>query len=309
LTVPGEQQVMLKVRVAELSRTAIRKMNAQLTVNSGNLSLSTATGISAVFSSVLNAEDVTLALTAVNTTGYTKVLAEPNLVTLNGQPASFLAGGEFPVPTAVGIGGVSGVNTQFRSFGAQLTFTPTIIDKDRIRLAVAPSVSSINTANSVNNIPGLNTRSVSTTVDLRVGQWLAIAGLLQTSQNGTKTRVPFVGDIPVVGALFGSATSQNDETELIVLVSPELVHPLDAQETPLLLPGMEIAEPSDAAFFLGGAYVAKWQGEGDVRGAAFCRPRLCGQSASRAAGPEIMSRPEYQRSEKYYLYGQHGLSH
>ena len=150
--------------------------------------------------------------------------------------------------------------------------------RDRIRLAVAPSVSSLNQANAVNNIPGLNTRAVTTTVDMHTGQWLAIAGLLSTEQNGNKKRVPFVGDIPVVGALFGSATSQNNETELMVLVSPELVHPLDAQETPLMLPGMEIAEPSDAAFFLGGAYVAQWKGDRCSGGAA------CGRSPRCAAG-------------------------
>jgi pilus assembly protein CpaC len=316
LNVPGEQQVMLKVRIAELSRTAMRQMTAQLKVNNGNLALNTGSaGISAVFSSVLNPQDLSLALTAVASTGYTKILAEPNLVTLNGQSASFLAGGEFPVPTAVGIGGISGINTQFRTFGTEVSFTPTIIDKDRIRLKVTPTFSQMDAQISVDGIPGLKNRTVTTTVDLRAGQWLAIAGLLQDGQQGAKSRVPFVGDIPVVGTLFGHTQVQRDETELIILVSPELVHPTDARETPLILPGMEIAEPGDVALFLGGAYVAKY---GQRRCAEPCAPPACGSApcasqpeaaeANRQATRDVTTRPDYQRSEKYYLYGSHGVS-
>ena len=270
LDTPGEQQVMLKVRIAQLSRTAARKMATQLNVNSGILALNTSSGgLSAMFTSVMNPQDLQLAITAVSSSGYTKILAEPNLVTLNGQPASFMSGGEFPVPTAVGIGGVSGINTQFERFGTQLTFTPTIIDKDRIRLEVTPSSSEINKDLTVNGIPGINNREVKTKVDLRVGQWLAIAGLLEDDQQGSKVRVPFVGDIPIIGAAFGQTSVTRDETELIILVSPELVHPMDARETPLILPGMEIAEPGDTSFFLGGAYV------GPVRSGAV-RAGLCG---------------------------------
>lgn len=301
LDVPGEQQVMLKVRVAELSRTALRRLTTQFKINSGILALNTDSGgLSAVFSSVLTPQDLRLALTAVTTSGYAKILAEPNLVTLNGQPASFLSGGEFPVPTAVGIGGVSGINTQFHSFGTQVTFTPTIIDKDRIRLSVAPSFSSVDRDLEVQGVPGTRSRAVTTTVDLRTGQWLAIAGLLQDQQSGSKVRVPFAGDIPVLGALFGQSSSSREETELMILVSPELVHPMDAREAPLILPGMEIAEPSDAAFFLKGAYVGKYDSGQN--------PRRCPAPCSPQAKREAMSRPDYQRSEKYYLYGENGTS-
>ena len=153
---------------------------------------------------MLSTDEVTLALRALATNSYSKILAEPNLVTLNGQSASFLAGGEFAVPTVVGVEGVAAVSTQFRGFGTQLTFTPTIIDKDRIRLMVAPSFSTLNQDLSVQGIPGLNSRAVLTTVDLREGQWLAIAGLLQDQQSGSKIRVPLIGDIPVVSALFSN---------------------------------------------------------------------------------------------------------
>lgn len=326
LDVPGEQQIMLKVRIAQLDRTAARRMATQLRINSGILALNTDSGgLSAVFSSVLNPEDLRLAITAVSSTGYTKILAEPNLVTLNGQSASFLAGGEFAVPTAVGIGGVSGINTQFQRFGTQLTFTPTIIDKDRIRLTVAPSFSAVNRDLTVQGIPGISNRAVDTTVDLRVGQWLAIAGLLEDNQRGSKVRVPFVGDIPILGDAFGQTSVQRNETELIVLVSPELVHPMDAREMPMVLPGMEIGEPGDVSFFLGGAYVGKYVGNcvhGRRCGGAACETdcpmdgsaNACptdspvAQEARRVSTRETMSRPDFQRSEKYYVYGEHGVS-
>jgi pilus assembly protein CpaC len=311
LDTPGEQQVMLKVRIAQLDRTAARRMATELQINSGILALNTGSGgLSAVFSSVLNPEDLRLALTAVSSTGYTKILAEPNLVALNGQSASFHAGGSFAVPTAVGIGGVSGINTQFQRFGTQLTFTPTIIDKDRIRLTVRPSSSAINRSLTVQGIPGTSERSVDTTVDMRVGQWMAIAGLLEDSQQGSKIRVPFIGDIPILGTAFGQNSVSRSETELLVLVSPELVHPMDARETPLVLPGMEIGEPGDTALFLGGSYVAQYD---KVRRAAPscaapCPSQAPAAEARRQAVRETMSRPEYQRSEKYYIYGQHGTS-
>ncbi|MGD0897246.1 MAG: type II and III secretion system protein, partial [Thermoguttaceae bacterium] len=200
----------------------------------------------------------------------------------------------------------SGVNTQFRSFGTSLNFTPTILGKDRIRLVVAPSITSLNTENTVDGIPGLNTRTVTTTVDLREGQWLAIAGLVQDQLAGSKAGVPFVSDVPILGTLFSTRSIKRDETELVILVSPKLIHPLDAQETPLVLPGMEITEPSDCSFFLGGAYVGKSDCDSRATlGVAKCSHET--EVKARAVG-EAMSRPAFQRSEKYYLYGPHGLS-
>ena len=300
MDVPGEQQIMLKVRIAELDRTAARRLSTQFRINSGILALNTDSGgLSAVFSSVMNAEDLRLAITAVSSTGYTKIHAEPNLIALNGQTASMHAGGKFAVPTAVGIGGVSGINTQFQSFGTSLTFTPTIIDKDRIRLKVNPSFSAVAKDITVQGIPGTSNRSVHTEVDLRVGQWLAIGGLIEDNQQGSKINVPFVGDIPVLGAAFGKRSVSRHQTEMIVLVSPELVHPMDARETPMILPGMEIGEPGDVSFFLGGAYVAKYEGV-----QRRCPPRGMACPSVR----ETMSRPDFQRSEKYYIYGEHGIS-
>ena len=306
LDVPGEQQIMLKVRVAELNRTALRQMGCDLTVKAGDFTLQSLLGGSQVFNAVLSTDEVTLALRALATNTYSKILAEPNLVTLNGQSASFLAGGEFAVPTVVGVEGVAAVSTQFRGFGTQLTFTPTIIDKDRIRLTVAPSFSTLNQDLSVQGIPGLNSRAVLPTVDLREGQWLAIAGLLQDQQSGSKVRVPLIGDIPVVSALFSNRKVTRDETELVVLVSPELIHPMDAQEAPLILPGMETTEPTDWAFFLGGAYEGR--ANCDHRSTVWPTRQSRVLEAKGEAVREAKGRADYQRSEKYYLYGSHGLS-
>jgi pilus assembly protein CpaC len=131
-----------------------------------------------------------------------------------------------------------------------LSFTPTVIDKDKVRLHVSPSFSSVNSDLTVDGIPGLDLRAVDTTVDLREGQWLAIAGLIQDEQGGTRGRLPLLGGISVIGAMFGNQSTTRDETELVILVSPELVHPLEAEQVPLFLPGMEVTDPTFKEFFV-----------------------------------------------------------
>ena len=249
LHVPGEQQVLLKVRIAELTRSGARELGVNFNIMK-NINISSTISSAGNISAIFDAGDIELFIKAFSTNGYGKVLAEPTLVTLSGHPATFIAGGEFAVPTTVGVQGVGAVSTTFQGFGTQLSFTPTVIDKDRIRLQVSPRFSTINTANTVNGIPGLNTRGVNTTVDLREGQWLAIAGLIQDEQGGSRKRIPFLGDIPGIGAAFGDQTKRRNETELVVLVSPELVHPLEQDQAPVLLPGMSINDPTDKAFFL-----------------------------------------------------------
>jgi len=299
LDVPGEMQVMLKVRVAELSRSALREMGADLNINAGDFVWGQMLGVSGAFAAVLNTDDVRLALSAISSNSYSKILAEPNLVTLSGHPASFIAGGEFAVPVVVGVEGAAAATTNFRGFGTQLTFTPTVLDKDRIRLEVAPSVSSINSNLTVNGIPGLNTRGVLTTVILREGQWLAIAGLIQDEQVGSKARVPIIGDIPILDSIFSRKKVERIETELIILVSPELVHPMEPEETPLILPGMEVTEPSDWKFFGYGEYegVPGCDHRSTIWNLQYRRSMLHGNNSSR-----------YQASEDYYLHGAHGFS-
>lgn len=297
LNVPGEQQVLLKVRIAELSRTSLRDLGVNFAAKIGDNSfftsiLSGAPNVVALFDDA----DVSLLLKAFASNGMSKILAEPNLVTLSGRTASFIAGGEFAVPTVVGVGGAQAATTQFRGFGTQLTFTPTVIDKDRIRLQVSPEFSAINDKNSVNGIPGLDTRAANTTVELREGQWLAIAGLLQDEQAGTNSRIPLVGDIPVIRTLFSNKTITRGETELIVLVSPELVHPMEPEDLPPLLPGQEVTEPDDCEFFIGG----------HVEGRAECHHRST--VWPRYADEIHEGRHAYDVTEDVYFSGPHGFS-
>lgn len=302
LRVPGEQQVLLKVRVAELSRTALRELGLDFSVTKDNFSITSSLGNAGNLVALLDGTDVSLMLRAVSSNGYSKVLAEPNLVTLSGRTASFIAGGQFAVPTAVGISGVQAATTAFQGFGTQLQFTPTVVDKDRIRLRVAPTLSSLNAANTVNGIPGLNTRSVFTTVDMREGQWLAIAGLMQDQQEGSKLRVPLIGDVPVAGALFSRNRIQRDETELLILVSPQLVHPLEADAAPTILPGMEVTEPTNHEFFLANR----------IEGNPACAYRSTvwptEQAAVQRAIHHSKATPQYRQTQKYYLRTAHGFA-
>ena len=310
LQVPGAQQVMLKVRIAELTRTALRESGVDFTVTEGNFSLSSIFGGASNVSAILDSGDVELFIKAFSSNGHGKVLAEPTLVTLSGHTATFIAGGEFAVPTVVGVDGVSATSTTFRGFGTQLSFTPTVIDKDRIRLEVASSFSTIDTDTTVAGIPGLKTRAVTTTVDLREGQWLAIAGLIQDEQGGSRSRLPGLGDIPLIGAVFGSQKIRRDETELVILVSPELVHPMEGEQVPLILPGMQVTEPTGREFFL----------HQQIEGQPYCDHRStvwpayrhqlhhANRDAIRTARANAKARPAYQQNHEYYLNGPVGFS-
>lgn len=303
LQVAGEMQVLLKVRVAELSRTALREMGSEFNIDAEDFTFDSLLGLTGTVRAVLDTDEVKIVLEALSTNSYSKILAEPNLVTLSGHPASFLAGGEFAVPIVVGVEGAAAATTNFRSFGTQLTFTPTVLDKDRIRLHVAPTISDINSDNTVDGIPGLDTRSVTTTVDLREGQWLAIAGLLQDQQTGSKIRVPFLGDVPMLDAIFSNKEVRREETELIILVSPELVHPLEAEEAPQILPGMEVTEPGDLAFFVGGSI----EGRPDCHHRSTVWPNV--QREILRSHCEGKGQPGYQQCEEYFIQGNHGFSH
>jgi pilus assembly protein CpaC len=311
LQVPGEQQVMLKVRVAELTRTALRELGTDFTVFDQNVNVASfltggATNISAIF----NASDFELFIKIFNSNAYGKILAEPTLVTLSGRTARFIAGGEFAVPTAVGVNGIGAASTTFRGFGTQLAFTPTVIDKDRIRLTVAPSFSELNNNNTVDGIPGLNTRAVLTTVDLREGQWLAIAGLIQDEQGGEKVRIPYIGDVPILGAIFGKQSVRRNETELIVLVSPELVHPLEPEQVSLNVPGFDVTEPTDVEFWWW-----QWiQGLPNHHHRSTVWPQykkealVSGFQAIAEARRAIRCQPRFQRTQQYFVAGPQGFS-
>lgn len=254
LKIPGEKQVLLKVRIAELKRSAVRKLGANFDFKIDDIALASTltSGGNILASGVFDNSSFNLMLSALSSNGTAKILAEPNLMTLSGQPANFIAGGEFAVPTVVGVGGAQAATTTFKGFGTQVAFTPTVLDKDRIRLHVAPTFSTLNKDNTVSGVFGLDTRSVSTTVDLREGQVLAIAGLLQEQQRGSVERIPLFGSIPILNSITANRSTTRDETELIVLVSPELVHAMEAEEAPSILPGMEVTDPDDLEFFIFG---------------------------------------------------------
>lgn len=311
MDVPGEQHVMLKVRIAELNRTALRELGLDFQILQDHFAIANAvTGGGGNLTAILDDGDLRLFLRAVAGNGNSKILAEPTLIAQSGKTATFLAGGEFAVPTVVGVEGVAAATTQFRGFGTQLSFTPTVIDKDRIRLMVVPSFSTLNAANSVNGIPGLNTRTVTTQVDLREGQWLAIAGLIQDQQAGTSRRLPWIGEVPGLGMLFSHQTMRREETELIVLVSPELVHPLEAHQAPLILPGMDVTEPTDCELYL------HQRIEGDPycqhRGTVWPEYRFgiyrANHEAIRDANRAAKRHVNYQKCQNHYIAGPHGFS-
>ena len=195
-------------------------------------------------------------LNALRINGVLKFLAEPNLVTMSGFQASFLAGGEFPVPVpqVSGAGVAPTVTVRFKEFGVRLGFVPYVIDQDVIRLTVVPEVSQIDFTIAVtlvaggSPVPGLNVRRALTTVELKQGQTLAIAGLLQVTLSGTTNRIPGLGDLPIIGPLFSNTTGSRVEKELVVLVTPYLVEGMDKDQVPPT-PGDEVKEPNDLEFF------------------------------------------------------------
>ena len=184
------------------------------------------------------------------------MLAEPTLIALSGQDAEFLAGGEFPVPVPQGLGTVA---IEYKSFGVGLTFTPTVLSDNRINIKVAPEVSELDFTTAVQLsgfvIPGLSTRKVQTVVELADGQSFAVAGLLKDSTRDTMDKIPFLGDLPILGALFRSHAYQNNETELVIIVTPHLVKPLDMAKQSL--PTDFYIEPNDLDFYLLGRMEGK----------------------------------------------------
>ncbi len=269
LTVPGSQQVMLKVQIAELNRTALRRLGASFLFTDGQATLGASTGGSIPGSPFLGSASskvggvivdgsgsLAYMIDAMRKNSVLKILAEPTLVSYSGHEATFLAGGEFPVP--VPQGGGSGINTvtvQWKEFGVKLGFLPNILDGDRIRLTVTPEFSTIDRSLGTvlvvggTPVPGLNTRRSTTTMEMMPGQTLAMAGLLQLTMNNETQRIPGFGDLPVLGPFFSNNSGERTEKELIVMVTPYMVEPVEECETGLL-PGEEIQEPNDLEFFL-----------------------------------------------------------
>jgi pilus assembly protein CpaC len=200
---------------------------------------------------IFEAGDFEVFFNALRSNNLSKILAEPNLVALEGHQANFLAGGEFPVPSAAfsSSGGATAGVTQFQQFGVSLTFVPHILDGGVIRLSVDPEVSDVDRSVAVQGIPGLRTRRTHTTVEMRQGQTLMISGLLQLNLDANTRRIPGLGDLPFVGFLFGNTLSQRRESELVVLVTPYLVEPMNPGQVPPT-PGDEVKEANDLELYL-----------------------------------------------------------
>jgi pilus assembly protein CpaC len=317
MNVAAPQQVMLEVRFLEVNRQAGRELGMNLSAANGNNSqvlntglnngnvnginvntrvspppngipvlgtAGTLVGAAAPFSNILtrvlqlnNGTTVDLLLTALETKGLLRRLAEPNLIALSGDAARFLAGGEFPVPVAstVAAGALPTVTIEFKKFGVELAFVPTVLSRGVINLRIEPSVSELDFTNAVTiagtTIPALTVRDARTTVELRDGQSFAIAGLLQTRNRQDISQLPWVGSVPVLGTLFRSSSYQQQETDLVIIVTPRLVAPA--------APGQTLASPldsrlpaNDVDFFLNGQmevrkrYTDYVNSGGDIKG-------------------------------------------
>jgi len=267
-------QVQLQIRVAEVNRSVLREVataygianntipafisaNGPATLNSAQLNYgnSPSSALDFTLGQTLNlflgnpnSSAATLGfIRALNTRGALRDLAEPSLIAMHGQTASFLAGGEFPIPIIQSLNaGQSAITVVFKEFGVKLDFTPTIIDENHIQLELAPEVSSLDFAAGVSVsgliVPGLRVRRAKTTLELRDGQSFALAGLIDNSERVNLSKIPVLGDIPIIGELFKSRSFQRNETELLFLATVKIVEPLNPDQLPRL-PGVSELKP------------------------------------------------------------------
>jgi pilus assembly protein CpaC len=283
--VGGVQQVMLEVRVAEINRLVAERIgvNFNALAPGGNFgvnqinNLASVSDLTRVFTGVTRSSSTTAFTQGLSSSimalgGWTaagtlwtvfldllkqqnlgRLLAEPNLVTTSGQKASFLAGGEFPIPVPQsGVGGAATITIEYKKYGVQLDFTPTVLNEGKIAVKVHPIVSELDYANSITTssyvVPGLRTREMDTHVEVMDGQTFAIAGLLQDASRNVINKFPVLGDIPILGVLFRSTNYQRNETELVTLVTPHLVKPMAPGAA--RLPTDKWIEPSDVDVYL-----------------------------------------------------------
>jgi len=248
----GSNQVMLKVKVAEMDRTELKRFGISLQNLSNSVSnfgfgilqgraitdpstpnIINRSGTDNSLYGSFNDSHNNLqgVIDALEDNGLVTTLAEPTLTTQSGQAASFLAGGQIPIPAVTGSGSTAQVSITYQPFGVSLSFIPLVLSKDRINLTVAPEVSSLSQTGAIStagfNIPALQTRKASTTVELGSGQSFAIAGLIQNDRNNDISKFPFLGDMPVLGALFRSSQFQHNQTELVIIVTPYIVGGVD----------------------------------------------------------------------------------
>ncbi|MEM6387653.1 MAG: type II and III secretion system protein family protein [Pseudomonadota bacterium] len=276
MSVGGTQQVMLKVRFAEVNRSVTKSLSGGITAQAQSavpgFGAASGTGNLTTGGNFLGgAEQITTAqfggtavgvqgtvgglfmsayLEALESKNLVRTLAEPNLVALSGQEASFLAGGEYPIPVSDN----DGITIEYRPFGVQLTFIPRVVDGNRINLELNAAVSaiddSITVTSNVVSVNAFSRREAQTTVEMLDGQSFAIAGLLQDDFSDAATQTPWLGDVPILGALFRSASYQRDQSELVIIVTPHLVTPVRGEA--LALPTDRIRPPTESELFLFG---------------------------------------------------------
>ncbi|SDN48308.1 pilus assembly protein CpaC [Lutimaribacter pacificus] len=294
MSVGGVQQVMLKVRFAEMERNVSKSLSASLALQGntlsgdlgvsggtntagnlsgqqnslvGNIPGTTANNGTMLFGFNAGSVEVGVLLEALESKGVIRTLAEPNLTALSGQEAKFLAGGEYPVPIGQGDGRVS---VEFKPFGIELNFIPRVLDDKLINLELEAAVSEIDPTRGVDfnafRIDAFKRRETSTTVELRDGESFAIAGLLKDDFRDLNGQVPWLGDIPILGALFRSAEYQRSQSELVIIITAHLVTPTRGEA--LSLPTDRVRPPSEKDLFLYGRVQDNSGGQRQLRGAA-----------------------------------------
>jgi pilus assembly protein CpaC len=298
MSVGGTQQVMLKIKFAEVSRAVTKELSSTIgfldnsgsnflggvlggnfngvsNVINGSGSLSSNRNGAIGFSFNVGAVEFGVLLEALESKGLVRTLAEPNLTALSGQEATFLAGGEIPIPVAQENDTIS---VEYKPFGVELAFTPTVVDGDVINIQINSSVSSIDPTNTFTTNGGLTLtafrrREAETTVEMRDGESFAIAGLLQDDFRDLNSQVPWLGDIPVLGALFRSADYERNLSELVIIVTPHLVTPVRGEA--LALPTDRVRPPTEAELFLFGKTAAN-RGSGSTAAAEVARQDFSG---------------------------------
>ncbi len=286
MQVGGVQQVLLKVKVFEVSRTKLRALGSDFAAQFGDFHIAssvsgilqevtfnggvTATGVGQTVQYGVVGNDVTFFgfLYALQENNVAKILAEPNIVSVSGRPAQFLEGGEIPILVPQSLGTTS---IEYRPYGTQVDFLPIVLGNGNIRLEVRPRVSSLDVANGITlndiRVPGFNVRQADTAVEMRAGQTFALAGLIQQKVDSIERGIPYLSDLPVLGVPFRKVEERVNEIELLILVTPELVDALDPHEVPLCGPGMGTQSPTNKELYCDGFLEV---------------PRECGPCASAA---------------------------
>ncbi len=267
ITVGGVQQVLLKVKVMEVSRTKLRRLSMDWSIHDGTnfvasnvsqlISSVTGTGppttVGGTFQAFVGGGDFFTILDALQQNNVAKILADPTITAVSGRPAHFNVGGELPILVPSGLGQTT---IEYKEFGTQVDFVPIVLGNGNIRLEVRPRVSEIDDTRSVSvngfTVPALKVRQVDTGVEMKAGQTLALAGLVQTRIEAQERGLPWVSDLPVLGAAFRSVEEEVNEIELLILVTPEFAAGMDPHEVPQCGPGMESVSPSNCQLYWGG---------------------------------------------------------